>query len=147
MLAFVRSIDVTFVSAVARISRERDRLDAHSTRATPFITFWNLSAQLSASMGFIIAQLIGLPAGVRAFQVSDAKLTLKMLASVVAMAARRTDGLAGQSIQYCDQDGDWVTVASDADVVELFAVGVAMRPVTLTVRCSSVLVLVSLGAV
>ena len=52
----------------------------------------------------------------------------------MAIAARRTDGLGDQIIQYCDQEGDWIHVGSDAEVAEMFAAGLAARPVPLPVR-------------
>jgi hypothetical protein len=82
---------------------------------------------------FVTCELIsgGAP---RIFQFSDANLTLKMLHNIVGMALRRLDSMNDRKIEYCDEDGDWIVVASDRDVAEFFAVAAAMKPKLVQVR-------------
>lgn len=82
---------------------------------------------------FITAEVVCDGAAPRPFQFSDSSLTLRMLHSVISMALRRAGGLGPCKLEYCDDDGDWVCVAHDRDVSEMFAVALAMKPKSLQV--------------
>ena len=60
-------------------------------------------------------------------QLSDSVPTIKRVCDVIALALSRKGGVpAGATLRYQDDEGDWVTVAADADVVEMMAVGKAL---------------------
>ena len=78
-------------------------------------------------MGFLN---LCLPDG-RALQVSDSVVTYKRLVDVIVLSTRRSGGVDGPFVvQYNDEDGDWVSVVEDADVVEMFRAARASRAAT-----------------
>jgi len=81
-------------------------------------------------MGFIT---LALSTGAKA-QLSDSKLTLKRLFDIIGITLRRTDLAETSSVEYQDEEADWVRVGCDEDVAELYRVGKAMAPALLQIR-------------
>jgi hypothetical protein len=70
-------------------------------------------------------------------QLSDSVRTFKRITDVVFMSLRRPAPSTGVRYEYTDSDGDTISVRTDADVVELFRVAVALgTSVPLPVRRS-----------
>ena len=57
------------------------------------------------------------------FQFSDSVQTVKRLCAVVSISLRCPGATDGKAVKYQDDDGDWVSLVTDADVEEMVRFG------------------------